>query len=78
MTVKTINFQLNGKTTAGEVEDPELLLDMLRERSGLKGAKEACSIGLEFFSIRMNGYQNLFRIIAPLSADSAKRAYNAR
>ena len=48
MTMKTINFRLNGKTTASKVEDPELLLDMPRERFGLKGAKEACSRGLEF------------------------------
>jgi xanthine dehydrogenase iron-sulfur cluster and FAD-binding subunit A len=43
--MKTIHFRLNGKTTAGEVEDHELLPGMLRERFGLKGVKEACSIG---------------------------------
>ena len=43
--MKAINFRLNGKTTACEVEDHELLLDMLRERFGLKSFKEACSIG---------------------------------
>ncbi|HYA02989.1 MAG TPA: (2Fe-2S)-binding protein [Syntrophobacteria bacterium] len=43
--MKTINFRLNGKTTACEVEDHELLLDMLRERFALKSVKEACSIG---------------------------------
>ncbi len=43
--MKAIHFRLNGKTTACEVEDQDLLLDLLRERFGLKSVKEACSIG---------------------------------
>jgi len=43
--MKAIHFRLNGKTTACEVEDHELLLDMLRERFGLRSVKGACSIG---------------------------------
>lgn len=43
--MKTISFNLNGRSVTAEVEDHELLLDMLRERFGLKSVKEACSIG---------------------------------
>ena len=43
--MKTISFNLNGRSVTAEVEDHELLLDMLRERFGLKSFKEACSIG---------------------------------
>ena len=43
--MKKVTFTLNGKVVTSEVEDPELLLDCLRERFGLKSVKEACSIG---------------------------------
>ena len=43
--MKTVSFNLNGRSVTAEVEDHELLLDMLRERFGLKSVKEACSIG---------------------------------
>ena len=43
--MKTISFNLNGRSVTAEVEDHELLLDTLRERFALKSVKEACSIG---------------------------------
>jgi aerobic carbon-monoxide dehydrogenase small subunit len=43
--MKEIEFTLNGKSTALQVEDSETLLHMLRERLLLKSVKEGCSIG---------------------------------
>jgi aerobic carbon-monoxide dehydrogenase small subunit len=43
--MKEVTFTLNGKVVTSEVEDPELLLETLRERFSLKSVKEACSIG---------------------------------
>jgi carbon-monoxide dehydrogenase small subunit len=43
--MKNINFMLNGKSVAIEVEDNETLLQALRERLNIKSVKEGCSIG---------------------------------
>jgi len=39
-----ISPMLNGQVTAVEVEPQELLLDVLRERLGLTGAKRSCDV----------------------------------
>jgi len=40
-----LNFTVNGKDYAIVVESHERLLDVLRDRLGLKGTKEGCSTG---------------------------------
>lgn len=42
---RRIRFRLNGRTVEVEVEPNELLLNVLREKLGLIGAKYACGIG---------------------------------
>ena len=41
-----IAFGLNGERVAGRIEPRELLIDVLRERHGLKGAKRSCDVGV--------------------------------
>jgi carbon-monoxide dehydrogenase small subunit len=43
--MKTIDFTLNGKSIAMEIEDNETLLQVLRERLNVMSVKEGCSIG---------------------------------
>jgi aerobic carbon-monoxide dehydrogenase small subunit len=43
--MKKVSFVLNGKQTACEVADNEMLLQTLRERLSVKSVKEGCSIG---------------------------------
>lgn len=43
--MKKIYFVLNGKPVEANVEDNETVIEMLRERFGLKSVKEGCSIG---------------------------------
>ncbi len=40
-----IEFVLNGERIRAEVEDSDRLLDLLRERLGLRGTKEGCAEG---------------------------------
>lgn len=40
----SIAFRVNGRAVALEVSAPTLLLDVLRDRLGLKGAKRSCDI----------------------------------
>ena len=42
---RRIEVVLNGRSRAFEVGDDELLLDALRERIGLTGAREGCGVG---------------------------------
>jgi carbon-monoxide dehydrogenase small subunit len=44
--VLDIAFRLNGEAVAARVEPRELLIDVLRERYGLRGAKRSCDIGV--------------------------------
>ncbi len=41
----TVHFKLNGREVALEVDPGESVLHVLRERLGLKGAKEGCAMG---------------------------------
>ena len=44
--VMDIDFTLNGEHASASVEPRELLIDVLRERFGLRGAKRSCDIGV--------------------------------
>ena len=39
-----VELRLNGATKAVDVDPQELLLDVLRERLGLTGAKRSCDV----------------------------------
>jgi aerobic carbon-monoxide dehydrogenase small subunit len=39
-----LNFRLNGRPAALRIEPQDLLLDVLRDRLGLKGAKRSCEV----------------------------------
>lgn len=41
-----IEFGLNGARVAARIEPRELLIDVLRDRYGLRGAKRSCDIGV--------------------------------
>lgn len=41
-----IGFTVNGRATSLEIRPNETLLDLLRDRLQLKGAKEGCSVGV--------------------------------
>lgn len=41
-----LEFTLNGERVAMRIEPRELLIDVLRERRGLKGTKRSCDIGV--------------------------------
>ena len=41
-----IAFRLNGEPVSAQIEPRELLIDVLRERHGLRGAKRSCDIGV--------------------------------
>jgi carbon-monoxide dehydrogenase small subunit len=46
MSTHTLRFEVNGQSQEVTVEAHHLLIDLLRERLGLTGTKEACSIGV--------------------------------
>jgi carbon-monoxide dehydrogenase small subunit len=46
MSTHTLHFEVNGQSQEVTVEAHHLLIDLLRERLGLSGTKEACSIGV--------------------------------
>jgi len=46
MSRRTIRFTLNGSAVEAEVEPHETLVDLLRERFSLYGARESCGQGL--------------------------------
>jgi aerobic-type carbon monoxide dehydrogenase small subunit (CoxS/CutS family) len=39
-----LELQVNGRPVVREIEPPELLLDLLRDRLGLTGAKRSCDV----------------------------------
>ena len=41
---ETVRTTINGKAFTGEVPAEELLLDFLRDRLGLTGAKQSCEV----------------------------------
>lgn len=41
-----IAFRLNGEAVSARIEPRELLIDVLRERHGLRGAKRSCDVGV--------------------------------
>ena len=41
-----VRFRVNGEDTALTLEPRELLIDVLRDRMGLRGAKRSCDIGV--------------------------------
>lgn len=43
-TTRQLDVQLNGRATQFECDDGELLLDVLRDKLGLTGAKRSCDI----------------------------------
>ncbi len=46
MSEHLLRFEVNGQPREVSVEANQLLIDLLRERLGLSGTKEACSIGV--------------------------------
>jgi aerobic carbon-monoxide dehydrogenase small subunit len=44
MTSMDLSFSLNGRPASLRIEPQELLLDVLRDRLGLKGAKRSCEV----------------------------------
>ncbi len=45
MSRRTINIKINDEDRRVDIEDNTLLLDMLRDRLGLKAAREGCGVG---------------------------------
>ena len=70
---KTITFSLNGDTRTLDVEPGEVLLDVLRDRLGIKSPKIGCDIGdCGTCTVMLNGRTVRSCLILAVEADGQK------
>jgi len=70
---KTITFSLNGDTRTLDVEQGEVLLDVLRDRLGIKSPKIGCDIGdCGTCTVMLNGRTVRSCLILAVEADGQK------